>query len=131
MRPTVNSHAEAKGYRLSYRLAQDILRLGTIVIADSVNPEDFTRKEWNAVATDVGADFINIEVLCSDKNEHTSRVESRGPSISGAKLPTWGDVLNRNYHAWTEGRVALDTAGKTPDESFDELMAAIKSRLSL
>lgn len=28
----------------------------------------FTRKESNAVATDVGADFINIDVFCSDKS---------------------------------------------------------------
>lgn len=120
---------DGKGYQLSYRLAQDNLRLGNIVIADSVNPEDFTRKEWNTVATDIGANFLNVEIFCSDKAEHQFRVENRGPSIPGAKPPTWSEVLNRTFHAWTDERVTLDTAGKTSDESFEELLVAIKKRL--
>jgi len=120
---------DGKGYRLSYRLAQDNLRLGNTVIADSVNPEDFTRKEWNSVATDIGSKFINVEIFCSDKNEHRYRVENRGPSVPGSKPPTWDDVSNRTYHAWSEERIVLDTANKTSAESFEELLAAIKTRL--
>lgn len=120
---------DGKGYRLSYRLAQDNLRLGNIVIADSVNPENFTRQEWNAVATDIGSQFINVEILCSDKAEHQMRVETRGPSVPGAKSPTWDDVLNRTFHLWNEDRISIDTAGKSSDESFEELLAAIKKRL--
>ena len=41
---------EGQGYRLTYRIAQENLRLGNIVIADSVNPLRLTRKEWNNVA---------------------------------------------------------------------------------
>lgn len=118
---------DGKGYGLSYRLAQDNLRIGNIVIADSVNPEDFTRKEWNAVATDIGANFINVEIFCSDRSEHQLRVENRGPSVPGAKSPTWSDVLNRTFHEWTEERIVLDTAGKTSEKSFEELFAAIIS----
>jgi len=123
------SQIDGKGYRLSYRIAQENLQIGNLVIADSVNPEHFTRREWNAVASDIGANFLNIEVFCSDKNEHKYRVENRGPSIIGAKPPTWNDVSNRTYHAWTEDRITLDTAGKDPEQSYKELLAAIKLRL--
>lgn len=124
------SEIDGKGYALSYRVAQDNLRLGNIVIADSVNPEHFTRKEWNAVATDIGADFINVEIFCSNKSEHKHRVESRGPSVQGSKPPTWEDVLNRTYHTWTDERIAMDTAGKTEEESFEDLLIEIKARLN-
>ncbi len=117
---------EGMGYRLSHRIAQDNLSRGNKVIADSVNPWKLTRDEWNQVATDVGADFINIEIICSDPQEHQARVESRGPSVPGLKSPTWKDVLNRDYHAWDCERLQIDTRGKSVQESFDELVGALE-----
>lgn len=38
------------GYRVGYAVAEDNLRLGQIVIADSVNPLNITRDSWRAVA---------------------------------------------------------------------------------
>ncbi len=37
---------EGGGYRLAYRIAADNLRLGIDVIADSCNPSELTRREW-------------------------------------------------------------------------------------
>ncbi|HQE58364.1 MAG TPA: AAA family ATPase, partial [Spirochaetota bacterium] len=37
---------QGEGYRLSYRIAEDNLRLGVSVIADSCNPWNLTRSEW-------------------------------------------------------------------------------------
>lgn len=59
-----------EGYELSHLIARDNLRVGNDVIADSVNPWALTRKRWNEVASSVGANFVNIEVICSDPNEH-------------------------------------------------------------
>lgn len=121
---------KGEGYRLAYRIAQENLRLGNTVIADSVNPLSLTRKEWNNVAQKVGAHFVNIEVVCSDRSEHKRRIESRKSSVLGLKLPTWTEVLEREYHPWSDDRSCIDT-NKGIDETFEELLLVLKSRLSL
>ena len=116
---------EGEGYRLAYRIAADNLQLGLDVIADSCNPIELTRREWKQVANNNGAAFINIEIVCSDDGEHRHRVESRRADISGLKLPTWNDVVNRDYHNWTEDRIVIDTAGQSASECLQALMLAI------
>ena len=101
---------EGEGYRLSYRFAADNLKLGMHVVADSCNPIELTRNEWEQVAEQTGADFVNIETICSDAAEHRSRIESRTSDIPGLKLPTWADVQRREYHSWTHPRMVIDTA---------------------
>ena len=38
------------GYRVGYAVAEDNVRLGRTVIADSVNPLPITREAWRAIA---------------------------------------------------------------------------------
>ena len=116
---------EGEGYRMAYRIAADNLRLGMDVIADSCNPIELTRREWEQVAEDNGAMFVNIEIICSDKSEHRRRVESRMADISGLKLPTWDDVVNREYHNWTKDRIVIDTAGRSESECLETLILAV------
>lgn len=116
---------EGEGYRLAYRVAADNLRLGMSVVADSCNPIELTRREWAQVALDTQAGYVNIEVICSDAREHRRRVETRVSSVSGLKLPTWQDVENREYHAWTVDRIVVDTAGKPETDCIDELLAEL------
>lgn len=116
---------EGEGYRLAYRVAADNLRLGRSVVADSCNPVELTRREWERTATDVGARPINIEVVCSDQREHRQRVETRPAAVAGLTLPTWEDVTTRHYEAWTVGRIVVDTAGRSESASLDELLAAL------
>ncbi|MCU7799422.1 MAG: AAA family ATPase [gamma proteobacterium symbiont of Lucinoma myriamae] len=125
LRDLCNSKVEGEGYRLSYRIVQDNLKLGLSVIADSCNPIELTRSEWNKVATKSEASFTNIEVICSDISEHRNRVENRESTIEGLKLPTWKDVENREYHTWCSERLVIDTAGKTVCESVQELLAGL------
>ncbi|MES9903617.1 MAG: AAA family ATPase [Sedimenticola sp.] len=122
-----NFKVEGEGYRLSYRIAQDNLNLGLSVIADSCNPIELTRSEWNEVAIESKASFINIEVVCSDISEHRKRVENRDSTIEGLKLPTWKDVENREYHTWFNERLVIDTAGKTVSESVQELLVGLST----
>lgn len=49
------------------------LRLGNNLIADAMNPWGLTRKEWNNVASEVGASFINVDFVCSNEEEHRAR----------------------------------------------------------
>ena len=116
---------EGEGYRLAYRIAADNLQLGMDVIADSCNPIELTRHEWEQVTKDNGATFVNIEIVCSDDNEHRHRVESRMSDISSLKLPTWNDVMNREYHNWTKDRIVIDTARQSESECLETLILAI------
>jgi len=118
---------QGEGYRLAYRIATDNLRAGVCVVADSCNPIELTRDEWEAVATDNGVQAVNIEIVCSDRNEHRRRVETRLTDVDGLKLPTWADVEAREYHPWTARHITIDTAGKTPEESFEELTKIIEN----
>lgn len=111
-----------EGYRLAYRVAADNLRLGISVVADSCNPVELTRREWETVAGAAQARCVNIEVICSDALEHRRRVEKRQSSVPGLALPTWEAVLRREYHAWTRDRIVIDTAHKTENECFEELL---------
>ena len=122
LRDLCRLQVEGEGYRLAYRVAADNLRLDLDVVADSCNPVELTRREWEQVAEECGADFVNIEILCSDEEEHRRRVECRESSIPGLKLPTWRDVTNREYHGWAAARVTVDTAGRPEEEAFDELV---------
>jgi predicted kinase len=119
-----------EGYELSHLIAKDNLRVGNSVIADSVNPWELMRKGWNEIAKSVGANFVNIEVTCSDQNEHKKRVQTRNVGIENLKPPTWEEVLNRDYHSWSEHRVLVDTAHKQIDETLEELLRNLKSEFA-
>ena len=114
-------NVQGEGYRLSYRVAIDNLKLGNNVVADSCNPILLTRIEWQEVAIGNGSQYVNIEVVCSDEKEHKKRVKTRRSEIKGLKLPTWEEVKNREYHSWDFERIIIDTAYKTAEESFQEL----------
>ena len=116
---------QGEGYRLAYRVASDILKMGVSVVADSCNPIELTRREWEQVALNVGARYVHIEVLCSDTQEHRRRVETRPPTIPGLRLPTWQEVESREYHDWTVGRIVLDTSRRPEVECIEELLAKL------
>lgn len=98
------------GYRVGYAVAEDNLRLGRIVIADSVNPIALSRDAWRDAARRAGARALDVEVICSDAEAHRARVESRLADIPGHRLPTWQDVVDREYQPWQTERLVIDTA---------------------
>lgn len=118
---------EGEGYRLCYRVARDNLLIGSSVVADSCNPIALTREEWRAVAAQSGARAIDIQVVCSDRDEHRRRVEFRTTDVAGLRLPAWDEVLGREYHAWSEAPLIIDTAGKSVDSCLAELLLSIAS----
>ena len=129
LRDLCNFDVQGEGYRLSYRIASDNLNLGRNVVADSCNPINLTRREWEEVAELSGSWFINIQVVCSDIKEHKRRVETREAEVNGLILPTWKDVENREYHTWESERFVIDTAGRTENECFEELKAFVNSEM--
>ena len=121
LRDLCRLQVEGEGYRLAYRVAADNLALGRDVVADSCNPLELTRREWEQVAVNQNASFVNIEVICSDRNEHRRRIETRVTDIPGLKLPAWDDVMQREYEPWTWDRICIDTAGVSVEEAFGAL----------
>jgi len=88
---------EGEGYRVAYAVAEDNLRLGLSVVAECVDPWPLTSTEWRAVAKRAGVRAVSVEVVCSDAAEHKRRVDSRSADIEGHRLPTWSEVLERDY----------------------------------
>ena len=118
---------QSEGYVVGYAIAEDNLRLGRTVIADCVNPWPLTRDAWRSVAARAGVGSLDVEVVCSNQVEHRRRVESRAADIPGHQLPTWQDVVERDYYPWdTEPRAIIDTALV----SVEAAVALIVHRLS-
>jgi predicted kinase len=117
-----------QGYRVAYAIAEDNLRLGRIVIADCVNPWPLTRQAWRAVADRAGVSALDVEIVCSDVDEHRRRVETRSADIPGHALPTWQDVVDRDYRACDGARIVIDTARLSAGEGARTILAEIRAR---
>lgn len=113
------------GYMVAYALTETNLSLGRSVVADCVNPLAVTREAWRSVAQRAGAPLVNIEVICSDRAEHRRRVETRSTDIPGLELPTWVDVLRREYEPWASPRLVIDTAGREVADTLAELRSRL------
>ena len=112
------------GYRIAYALAGDNLRMGRTVVADSVNPLRITREAWREVAREAGRASVEIEIKCSDSDEHRRRVEGRASDIQGLEL-TWAEVMAREYEPWDREHLEIDTY----DLSVEKSVALICSKL--
>jgi predicted kinase len=116
---------EAEGYRVAYAVAEDNLRLGRTVVADCVNPWPLTRSEWRSVGDRARARVVDVEIVCSVVAEHRRRVESRPSDISGHRLPTWSEVVRRDYRPWDTEHLVIDTARASVEESVAAIVKAI------
>lgn len=112
----------AAGYAVAYGVAEDNLRIGRIVVADTVNPVQATRDAWLDVARRAGVRAVEVEVICSDPAEHRRRVETRTADIEGHQLPTWQAVVGRYYESWDRPHVVVDTALLGVDEQVTGLV---------
>jgi len=111
------------GYRAAYAVAEDNLRVGHIVVADSVNPIPITRAAWLDVARRAGTRAIEVEIRCSDQGEHRRRIESRvAAGERGGQ--TWEEVLRRDYCPWPTATHVIDTATLTVDQAVAGLRVA-------
>jgi len=113
------------GYMVGYETAKENLELGNSVVADSVNPWQLTRNAWRQAAIDAGKPFFDIEVICSDAVEHRRRVEQRSVDIEGLELPTWQEVLERDYHPWKDARIQIDTSAMSVEDALERISEAV------
>ncbi|UYZ82920.1 AAA family ATPase [Entomomonas sp. E2T0] len=100
---------EDMGYRIGYSLATENLKLGNVVIADSVNPFNITREAWRNAAQSATSKYLEIEIICSDKTIHQQRAETRITDIANFTLPTWQKISDRYYEPWITKQLTIDT----------------------
>lgn len=118
----------AAGYMAAYALARDQLLRGMSVLADCVNPLPVTREAWRAVARGAQALVVEVEVICSDAEEHQRRVETRSVELPGLEAPTWQAVLQRDYARWDEDHIVVDTARSSASEAAQKILTALSER---
>jgi predicted kinase len=107
------------GYAVGYAVAEDCLRQGLTVVAESVNPLRVTRDEWCAVAARAGVPHLEVEVVCGDRAEHRRRAQTRRLDIPDLRRPTWSEIGRREYQPWDRERLVLDSARLSVAECVD------------
>ncbi|MFJ3804624.1 AAA family ATPase [Streptomyces sp. NPDC090088] len=110
------------GYVIGYALAQEHLQQGLTVIAESVNPLAVTRDSWHNVGTKAVVPVVEVEVICSDPDEHRDRLTTRSIDIPDLPPPDWQQVLDRDYEPWAREHLVIDTAGQEPHQSLALLL---------
>ncbi|WP_039659923.1 MULTISPECIES: AAA family ATPase [Pantoea] len=113
-----------EGYFILYALARENLRLGLPVVTDSVNDLNLVRDSFRDIALSSGVPFLEIEILCSDPEQHRARVENRISEIPGLKVPDWQAVMDRDYEPWRRDHLQLDTAKLSPAACVDIILKA-------
>lgn len=86
----VLDRVEDAGYVVAYQVAADNLRNGLRGIADSVKPLDITRDAWYRCGAEAGSTFVDIEVVCSDKDVHRHCAPIAGRLPGGAAVAGLG-----------------------------------------
>ncbi|MBS7809358.1 AAA family ATPase [Roseococcus pinisoli] len=115
------------GYAAANAMAEANLRHGLTVVVDCVNPVRESRTAWRGIADRTGAHLIDILLICGDPAEHRRRVETRTADIAGHVLPSWDDVIRREFAPWEGEHLRLDTAAAPPEELVERCVAALGS----
>lgn len=125
-----NAWVSPPGYTVAYDVAAEQLRNGLDVVAESVNPLQVSRDAWRDAAWGSGARIVEVEVVCTDLEEHRRRAEERVPDVVGLVNPTWDQIVNREYEPWARARLVLDTSVLGVAESAERVRASVEgSRL--
>jgi predicted kinase len=120
------------GYLVAYDVAAEQLRHGVSVVAECVNPLGVTRDAWRDIAAVNGARLLEVELICTDLAAHRTRVQTREVDIPGLPLPSWQQVLDREYEPWDRDHLVIDTATQPPAAAVETILgaAAEEARLS-
>lgn len=111
------------GYDIGYALAADFLRQGHCVVAESVNPLAVTRDAWRRAGA--GFAVIEVEIVCSDPDEHRRRAANRISDVEGLTKPSWQAISAREYEPWDRDHVVVDTAGRSVADCVARVREAV------
>lgn len=95
------------GYELLAVLAQNEIDFGRSVILDCISSSRSIKHYWGGIVTEKTR---YIECVCSNKELHKTRIESRVRGIPGWYEITWKDILKiqKTYQPSSENRLILD-----------------------
>ena len=117
-----------KGYLAAAAVALDNLTTNNAVVVDAVNPIWQVREIWREIAAEAGKLIFEIEIVCSDRDEHRRRVETRKSDLPGFVPPTWAEVQSRHYESWRGAALPVDTAGRSVEQSVMGIVSYLKKR---
>lgn len=113
VRSGIVSTGELKGvgYELLAVLAKNELNLGRSAILDCIASSNSIKRFWSGL-TNQRVKYI--ECVCSNRELHKTRIESRVRGIPGWYEITWNDILKieGSYHPCSETRLILDAKDK-------------------
>jgi response regulator of citrate/malate metabolism len=99
-------------------------------MVECVNPVALTRDAWPGTAHGAAAAIVEVEIVCTDVQEHHRRVRERASDVDGLVKPTWQEVLDREYEPWSRDRVLIDSARVPVQEAVDRVLAVMADRRS-
>ncbi len=71
--------------------------------------------------------LIEVEVVCSDPQEHRHRVEGRLSDIPGLVPPSWEAIQRLDYEPWDRPRLVIDSAALSPSEAVSAVLEMLVS----
>lgn len=113
------------GYIIAYKLAEENLRLGNVVVADAVNPVALTRDAWRLIAERCGVGILEVHVAFSDAAEHQRRIEARP---TGTRASSWPEVSARHIDPPSPDAVLIDTVSGNADEHAARIELELSAR---
>jgi predicted kinase len=118
------------GYAVAHVLAREQLELGLDVIVECVNPTALTRDAWVGTAAAAAAALVEVEVICSNEDEHKRRAETRGSDVEGLAKPAWAAIVDREYEPWLREPLVLDSLIISPDSAAQRIASRMASARS-
>jgi predicted kinase len=118
------------GYAVAHALAREQLELGLDLIVECVNPTALTRDAWLGTAEAAGAVLVEVEVICSNKDEHRRRAEARSSDVEGLVKPAWTAIVDREYESWLRKPLVLDSSSISPDSAAQRIASRMASARS-
>ena len=112
--------AEDAGYRVAAAQAEEMLAGGHVVVADAANAGPEGRAIW-------GPATLVVEVVCSDRAAHRTRVERRRAETPfGTWVPDWPAVVARRWVPWDRPVLRLDAADAPPEALAARMWGALR-----
>jgi len=96
------------GYTLLRNLVDEHLNRKASVIVDFIADKNRVNDLWPELLT---KDLVVIECICTDKEEHKRRIETRQRNIKGWYELSWSQVeeISKKYTSLVSDRLVLDT----------------------
>ncbi|WP_176083925.1 AAA family ATPase [Martelella sp. HB161492] len=116
-----------EGYLIAAALAASNLELGHTTIIDCVNPWPLTRAIFAAAALRARVPLLGIETCCTDQDVHRQRVEARDIDIPGQKKLDWESVMKRDYIAWKDAALHIDTAKTDVAQAVSQIVQQLEN----